>query len=140
MMCPRCQQDNPSHAKFCLACGVLLRSISDSDPSGTPYAELQRALTEALEQQTATSEILQVIASSPTDAQPVFDTIAESAVRLCDAAFGAVVRFDGEWITIAALSGLRPDEREAVLRYFPTRPSPDGPGLSRVVRKGEAVP
>src|SRR5262249_56729543 len=69
----------------------------------------------------------------------VFDTIAERAVRLCDAAFGAVVRFDGEWITIAALSGLRPDEREATLRYFPTRPSPDGPGLSRVVLKGEAV-
>src|SRR5215467_89441 len=118
---------------------ALLKTFGDQAVIAIENVRLFNETKEALERQTATSGILRVISSSPTDVQPVFDTIAESAVRLCDAAFGAVVRFDGEWITIAALSGLRPDEREAVLRYFPTRPSPDGPALSRVVLKGEAV-
>src|SRR5215472_11628098 len=117
----------------------LVTTFADQAVIAIENVRLFNETKEALERQTATSEILRVISSSPTDVQPVFDTIAESAVRLCEAAFGAVVRFDGEWINIAALSGLRPDEREAVLRYFPTRPSPDGPGLSRVVLKGEAV-
>ena len=63
------------------------------------FQELQarnRDLTEALEQQTATSEIVRVIASSPTDLQPVFQTILDNAVRLCEAQNGAVFRFDGE--------------------------------------------
>src|SRR5499433_1073606 len=118
---------------------ALLKTFADQAVIAIENVRLSNETKEALERQTATSEILQVISSSPTDVQPVFDAIIRSAVRLCDAAFGAVVRFDGEWITIAALSGLLPDEREAVLRYFPTRPSPDGPGLSRVVLKGEAV-
>src|SRR6476620_495697 len=55
-----------------------------------------QALSEALDQQTATSEILQVISSSPTNVQPVFDTIVVNAVRLCDGLYGAVNLFDGE--------------------------------------------
>src|SRR5262245_13671087 len=60
-----------------------------------------RDLTESLEQQTATGDILKVISSSPTDVQPVFDTIAERAVRLCAANLGIVVTFDGELIHLA---------------------------------------
>src|SRR4029453_4891275 len=61
-----------------------------------------RALTEALEQQTGTSEILRIIASSPTDAQPVFETIVRSAVILSGANYGTVVRFDGDLMHLAA--------------------------------------
>src|SRR5262249_2997353 len=57
------------------------------------FTELEarnRELTESLEQQTATGEILRVISSSPTDVQPVFDTIVHRAVQLCGGRFGAV--------------------------------------------------
>ncbi len=72
------------------------------------FNELQtrnRDLTEALEQQTATSEILRVISQSQRDVQPVFDTIAANARELCEATFAVVFRFDGELIHVAALVG-----------------------------------
>ncbi len=65
-----------------------------------------RDLTEALEQQTATSEILRAISSSPTDVQPVFDIIGESAEKLCDAEISVVSTVDGELIRLVALHGV----------------------------------
>jgi signal transduction histidine kinase len=62
-------------------------------------------LTEALEQQTATSEILRVISSSPTDVQPVFDAIAANAARLCSANDAQVLRVEGEVLCLVASFG-----------------------------------
>ena len=90
------------------------------------FTELQQknlALTEALEQQTATGEVLRAISSSATDAQPVFQNIAESAVRLSGALFGSVYRFDGELIHMAALYNYPAAAREFTDRFFPARPS-----------------
>jgi GAF domain-containing protein len=78
-----------------------------------------RDLTEALERQTATSDILQIISSSPTEVQPVFDAIIRSAVTLCDASFGGLHLFDGEQITIDAHSGLPEEELEVLRTVFP---------------------
>ncbi len=62
-------------------------------------------LTEALEQQTATSRILEVIASSPTDVQPVLDAVAQSAARLCDATDASISRVEGESLKTVANYG-----------------------------------
>src|SRR5262249_45643564 len=68
-------------------------------------------LTEALEQQTATSQILGVIASSPTDVQPVLDVVAESAARLCEADDAVIRRLDGNLIRLVAHYGRIPPGR-----------------------------
>jgi len=80
-------------------------------------------LTDALEQQTATAEILRAISGSTTDVQPVFEAIAENAVRLSGALFGSVQRFDGELIHEAALHNYSPAALEFSRRNFPIRPS-----------------
>jgi two-component system NtrC family sensor kinase len=81
-----------------------------------------RELADAREQQAATSEILRVISSSPTDVQPVFDTIVRSAVRLCDGVIGALNTFDGELTHVAAVHNYTPEALAAVQRMYPMRP------------------
>jgi GAF domain-containing protein/CheY-like chemotaxis protein len=80
----------------------------------------------ALEQQTATSEILRAISRFQTDVQPVFDAIAAKALDLCRATTGWVYRFDGELIHIAAAHSLRPEAVEVVRQSYPMPPSRGG--------------
>ena len=85
-------------------------------------------LTESLEQQTATSEILRVIASSPTDVQPVFDAVAEAAMRLCGATHGGVYSTFGigELVHFAAGHSLTSEEVETLRQAYPMPPSRGG--------------
>jgi signal transduction histidine kinase len=80
-------------------------------------------LTEALDQQTATSEILRVISQSRTDVQPVFDTIVRSTVRLCRGLFSTVFQFDGALLHVVATHNLTSEGLAALHRLYPAPPS-----------------
>ena len=85
-----------------------------------------RALTESLEQQTATNDVLSVISSSPTDLQPVFDMIAERSARLCDARLSNVYRFDGKLIHFVAQHGFSDAAYQALDSAYPMTPGRTG--------------
>ena len=91
--------------------------------SAKEFDRLKRDLDEAMEQQAATAEVLRVIRRSPTDAQPVFDMIAESASRLCVAQFCFVYRFDGQLLHFVAHHSVSPEALEINRRTFPQPPS-----------------
>jgi signal transduction histidine kinase len=102
---------------------ALLQTFADQAVIAIENTRLFNETTEALDRQTATSEILQVISSSPTDVHPVFETIARSATALCEAELCHLYRFDGALVHFAAQHGGTPAETTAVQRAFPQPPS-----------------
>ncbi len=100
-----------------------VRLFTELQVKNQALTEAHAQVTETLEQQTATSEILRVISSSPTDVQPVFETITESAVQLSGALFGSVYRFDGELIHLVAHHNYPSAALEFSQRTFPMAPS-----------------
>ena len=96
-----------------------------------------QALTEALEQQTATSEVLKVISSSPGELKPVFEAMLANAVRICEASFGVLFRYEDGVVQAASMYGV-PSEFAEFWQRGPQRPGPHT-AFGRVAETKQAV-
>jgi GAF domain-containing protein len=103
------------------------RLLNDLRQRTSDLSQRTADLTEALERQTATSEVLQVISSSPGDLEPVFAAMLEKAVRICGAKFGNIQRWDGEALHLLAMFNAPPAFSEARRRLPGYHPNPKAP-------------
>src|SRR5262249_16562605 len=107
---------------FAEQAAIAIEKSQLSEALATRNTELGEALAReraAHDQQTATGRILGVISPSPTDAQPVLETIAEHAVRLCQAVVCNVCRFDGELVHLGATTCVDPVGAAVVKSSYP---------------------
>ncbi len=110
----------------------LLQRFAEQAAIAIHNAQLFKDTQEALERQTATAEVLQVISKSPTDIQPVFDAIAARAAALCHAGIGTTSIFDGKLIHMVAVSGASSEQESVIKGHFP-RPADDSSFNGRAV-------
>ncbi len=113
---------SPTKAELAAQVAALRKALAREKAKRGRLEGLQ---AEAQERQAATSEILQVIARSPSDAQPVFEAIVASAARLCDAEFSAVARIEDGLLHLVAMSNMSPAETAAYRSLFPRPPARD---------------
>ncbi|MGB9390667.1 MAG: GAF domain-containing protein [Xanthobacteraceae bacterium] len=99
----------------------LVKTFADQAVIAIENARLLNELRESLQRQTATSEVLSVISSSPADIQPVLEIIGERAEKLCDAEISIVSIIDGDLIRLASIHGVAEGGVEALRRIFPMR-------------------
>jgi GAF domain-containing protein len=111
----------------------LLTNFASQAVIAIENTRLLSELRQSLEQQTATSEVLQVISSSPGDLAPVFQAMLENATRICEAKFGALLSFDGNMFQFAAEVGTPPEFGHFMRQRGPFSPAP-GSHLERVLQ------
>ncbi|HEY5636074.1 MAG TPA: GAF domain-containing protein [Burkholderiales bacterium] len=116
----------------------LLKAFADQAAIAIQNSRLFNETEEALERQTATAEILRVISSTPTDTQPVFDAIAASARRLCDAGAVVVLGYDGRVIDVAALDSVNVEGAQQLRSAFPM-PATGGSVSTRAILNREVT-
>src|SRR5689334_3836407 len=102
---------------------ALKRELAEARAQQTEIGALKLGLAQAEEQQSATSEILRVISESQSDVQPVFETIAANARRLCDATSGWVITYDGEFMRIRATDSVSSAALDALHQLYPLAPT-----------------
>src|SRR5262245_37842720 len=113
-----------------------VRLFTELQEKNRALTQAHAQVTESLEQQTATSEILGVISSSPTDVQPVFDTIVQSAQQLCEAEFCLLFQFDGTLLHFVAHHGLPPDWLDAARQAYPMAPGRGSAAARSILNRG----
>src|SRR5262249_49608305 len=109
-----------------------VRLFTELQQKNEALTQAHAQVTEALEQQTATSEVLRTISQSQTDVQPVFDTILANSVRLCGSRFAAVFRVSNDLIHLVAHN--MPADWLAAARY-PQRITPESAGGVAVLQR-----
>jgi GAF domain-containing protein len=110
---------------------ALVQNFATQAVIAIENTRLLNELRQSLEQQTGTAKVLGVISSSPGELQPVYDAMLQNAVRLCDAEFGNIYRWDGDAFSLVATHNTPPALIEA-RRRAPFRPHPDS-GMGRIV-------
>ena len=117
----------------------LVKNFAAQAVIAVENTRLLNELRESLQQQTATSEVLQVISSSPGEPEPVFQAMLQNAVRICEAKFGTLFRYDGNLFHRAAGIGTPPALVEFQKQRGPFRPEPGEGLLGRVFHTREVA-